>query len=58
MDRIEIERKKIELLRVQAAKAEMALNIMMAEADIERLKKSIEVQNAREKELLDLIKQT
>lgn len=51
MGKIELERKRIELLRVQAAKAEMKLNIMMAEDEIARQHKNIEIQEKKEQEL-------
>lgn len=50
--RLEIETKKVELLRVQAARAEMQLIIMQREAEIERIRANIEVQNKRETELM------
>lgn len=43
--------KKVELLRVQAAKAEMELNIFKKLDEVERLKGQIELQNKRENEL-------
>ena len=55
MANIEKERKKIELLRVQAAKAEMSLAIMLAEEEIQRLHKNIEVQSIKETELTEFI---
>jgi hypothetical protein len=51
MSNLEIETKKVELLRVQAARAEMKLIIMQREAEIERVKLNIEKQLVREKEL-------
>lgn len=43
--------KKVEMMRVQAARAEMELNIMKKEEEIERLKSQIENQIKREDEL-------
>ncbi len=48
---LEKEQKKVELLRVQAATAEMKYTIMQREVEIVRIKSHIEIQNKRELEL-------
>lgn len=47
MSDLEKKRKQVEILRVEAAKAEMELLIEEKFADIERIRKNIEVQSAR-----------
>lgn len=55
----ELEKKKyrVELMKVQAAKAQMELNILEKENDIERILKSIEAQEARIEEIEEIIKE-
>jgi hypothetical protein len=48
---IEKRRKKLELARVIYAKEEMELKIMEREADIERIKENIKLQDKKIKEL-------
>jgi hypothetical protein len=51
MNDLEIKRKSVEILRVEAAKAEMELLIEEKLSEIERIKKNIEIQKARISEL-------
>lgn len=51
MDPLEIKRVKADLLRTQAAKAELEVKIEERLADIERIKDHIVLQEKREKEL-------
>lgn len=53
---LEIKRKQVELLRVSAAKADMELRIHERNEEIERLKENIAIQEAKEKELAQTIK--
>lgn len=53
---IEIKRKQVELIRVQAAMAEMELQIEEKLSEIERIKKNIATQMARVTELQELLK--
>lgn len=53
---IELERKKLEMKRVEVAQADMEFTILERMADIERLEKNIENQKARVKELAQQIK--
>lgn len=48
---LELERKKLELRRVEMSKDEMGFKIFERQADIERLKKEIEKQTNRVEEL-------
>jgi SMC interacting uncharacterized protein involved in chromosome segregation len=52
---IEIARKKLELKRVELAKDDMEFTILERMADIERLKKNIQTQETRIKELQEQI---
>lgn len=52
---IELERKKLELKRVEMAKADMEFTILERLADIERLKKNIQNQDERIKSLNEQI---
>lgn len=52
---IELKKRKSEFLKVSAAKMDMEVTILEREADIERLKKNIEIQDKREKELKDIL---
>ena len=52
---IEFERKKVELMRVQMAKAEMEFVIKERTAEIDRIKKNIEIQNSKIEELKQII---
>lgn len=56
MTALEIKKIKVELLQVQAARANLELRIDEHEADIERLRTNIDIQIAKEKELEDKIK--
>lgn len=51
MNNILIAEKKVELLKIQASKADIGLNILKKYDEIERLKKQIEIQEVREEEL-------
>lgn len=55
MDNLEIQRKKLEIIKVKAAKAEMEFKILEKEEEILRLRKNMELQDAHvakiEKEL-------
>lgn len=57
MQEIEIKRCQMELLKVQAAKAEQEFRIMEKLEEINRLKAAIEAQSKREKELQDKLKE-
>lgn len=48
---LEIERKKLELRRVESARMEMEFQIKEKLADIERIKTNIQIQANRESEL-------
>lgn len=52
---IELERKKLELKRVEVAQADMEFTILERRADIQRLEKNIEIQKTRVKELAQQI---
>lgn len=52
---LELERKKLELKRVEVAKADMEFTILERMADIERLKKNIQNQETRMKEIQEQI---
>ena len=47
MDGLEKKRKEVELIRVRSANAEMELQIEERYAEIERIKKNIEIQDKR-----------
>jgi hypothetical protein len=51
MSELESKRKKLELLKVQAARAELEFRILERLDEIERIKQHIEVQHKREAEL-------
>jgi len=51
MNELEKKRKKVELLRVEAARAEMELQIEEKLAEIDRIKKNILVQEQKIKEI-------
>lgn len=53
---LEIKKKQTELLRVQAARAELELKIMEREQDIERLRDAIKIQTDKEAELTESLK--
>ncbi len=55
---LDLQRKKVELMRVQAARAEMELHISEKLAEIERMKISIEIQKQTEKDLKQIISST
>lgn len=57
MEPLELKRKKVELLRVSAAKAELELRIHERLEEIERLKEHIAVSEAKEIELAQTIKE-
>jgi len=52
---IEIQKLKLELMRVESAKLDMEIQIMQREADIERLQVQIENQNKRIIEVKELL---
>jgi hypothetical protein len=52
MTKLDLEKKKADLLRVQSAKADMLVKIMEREEDIERLKANIEIQDNKIKEIM------
>ena len=54
---IELERKKLELKRVEVAQADMEFTILERMADIQRLEKNIEKQKERVRELAHQIKE-
>lgn len=56
MDSLEIRKAKVELMRVQAAKAELELKIFEREMEIERIRESIKVQEDKIVELEEKIK--
>lgn len=56
MNDLDKKRKEVELMRVEAAKAEMELLIEEKLAEIERIKKNIEVQDKKIVELKTIIK--
>lgn len=56
MINIELERKKLELRRVQQATAEMEFSILEKSAEIERIKTQIEIQKKKEKEIIEYLK--
>lgn len=51
MNELDKKRKEVELLRVEAAKAEMELQIEEKLSEIDRIKKNISVQNEKIKEI-------
>lgn len=55
MSPLDLKRKKVELLRVSAAKAELELRIHERLEDIERLKEHIAISEAKEVELVQQI---
>lgn len=55
MINLELERKKLEMVKVAAAKEEMKFRIMERESEIQRLQENIENQDKRLKELKDEI---
>jgi len=52
---LDIKRKKVELLRVSSAKAELELRIHERMEDIERLQEHIKISEAKEVELVQAI---
>ena len=52
MTKLDLEKKKADLLRVQSARADMLVKIMEREEDIERLKANIEIQDQKIKEIV------
>ena len=54
---LDLERKKLELVKVEAAKYEMQFKIKERESDIQRLKDNIKIQDDKIKELKALIKE-
>ena len=56
----DIEKKKlqVEMMKVQAAKADMEYKILERMEDIERIKENIKVQENREQELRELLKES
>lgn len=57
MNDLDRKRKEVELIRVNAAKSEMELQIYEKLSEIERIKKNIEIQESRVAELEKLLKQ-
>ena len=55
MSDLETKRKQVELIRVQAAMAEMELQIEEKLSEIDRIKKNIATQMARVSELQELL---
>lgn len=53
---LELERKKLELKRVQQARAEMEFSILEKSAEIDRIKAQIEIQKQKENELTQTLK--
>ena len=53
---LDIKRKKVELLRVSSAKAELELRVHERMEEVERLQDHIKVQEAKELELAQTIK--
>ena len=51
MNDLELKKMNMELLRVQAAKAELEYKILEKEHEIERLKSNIELQEKKEEEI-------
>jgi hypothetical protein len=51
MNELEAKKKAVELMRVEAAKGEMELQIIERLHEIERLKKNIEIQDKRINEI-------
>ena len=45
MSKLEIEKKKVTLLKMQAARADMNLKVLEKEAEIERIKNSLKEQD-------------
>jgi hypothetical protein len=58
MSPIELKRKKVELLHVSAAKADLELRIHERMEEIDRLKEHIRISEAKEVELAQLIRDT
>ena len=56
MPNLKLEKKKLELLRVGTAKAEMKFKILERLEDVDRLKANIVIQEKREQELKEEIK--
>lgn len=54
--RLEVEKRKLEIIKVQAAKADMQYRIMEREEDIKRIITDMQVQDARVTKLEDEIK--
>lgn len=55
MENLELKRLKMELLKVQAAKAEMEFRIEERQEDIKRLQDNIKIQENKELELIQKI---
>jgi len=56
MDSFEMRKMKVELMRVQAAKAELELKIFERELEIERIKDAIKAQDSKIIELEEKLK--
>ena len=48
---LELERKKLELMRVETAKHDMLFQIMQRQADIDRLKEQVDIQEKKIEEI-------
>lgn len=55
MSKLEVEKKKVTLLKMQAARADMALKILEKEEEIERIKATVEKQDESILELTELL---
>lgn len=54
---LEIKKLEVELKKVESGRLDMELRIMEREAEIEKLREGIKIQEAREQELKQKIKQ-
>jgi C4-dicarboxylate-specific signal transduction histidine kinase len=57
VDNLELKRMEVELIRVQAARAELEFRIIEREHDIMRIKEHIKVQLDKEEELKNKLKE-
>jgi len=57
MTNLELKRTEVELIRVQAARAELEFKIIEREDEIERIRENIKIQLKREEELKIKIKE-
>lgn len=56
MNALEIKKMKVELIRVGAAKAELELRIEICKDEINRVSEHIKIQEAKEQELTEKLK--